>query len=394
MMTNMLKMKHILKRAAAGALALAMCAGLAGCYSEDKAWAAKMGEDTMPIGGYIYYLSSAYSQGSALVENGQEVLKNTIEGQNASDWIKDKAMEQLKSFYFTQQRFDELGLSLDEEDQENITNASNSMWSYYKNAFEAVGVAQSSFTKAYAEYNIKLQKVMQAMYGEGGERALSEEEMHDYYTGEYIYYNYFYVPFSTTDEEGKSKTMEEDEQKEVKEKLREHVKNISNGDETLEQASAAYVSEGSSKPTLGEASAIKKSSLSEQFSEALTNLKDGEAAMVDMSSGAYVLQKMNIETDYEALKNDENRKEGLITEMKGEEFTEYVKEQSANVNLELNEKAIAGVKLSLVADTLGKNGTSSASSQEESSSSSESSQASSSESSESSAESSEESSQT
>ena len=101
----------------------------------------------------------------------------------------------------------------------------------------------------------------------------------------------------------------------------------------------------------------------------------------------------SIETDYEALKNDENRKEGLITEMKGEEFTEYVKEQSANVNLELNEKAIAGVKLSLVADTLGKNGTSSASSQEESSSSSESSQASSSESSESSAESSEESSQ-
>ena len=42
MMTNMSKMKHILKRAAAGALALAMCAGLTGCYSEDKAWAAKM----------------------------------------------------------------------------------------------------------------------------------------------------------------------------------------------------------------------------------------------------------------------------------------------------------------------------------------------------------------
>lgn len=381
-------MKHILKRAAAGALALAMCAGLTGCYSEDKAWAAKMGEDTMPIGGYIYYLSSAYSQGSALVENGQEVLKNTIEGQNASQWIQDKALEQLKSFYFVQQKFDEMGLALDEEDQENITNASNSMWSYYKTAFEAVGVAQSSFTRAYAEYNIKLQKVMQAMYGEGGERALTEDEMHDYYTENYIYYNYFYVPFSTTDEEGQSKTMEEDEQAQVKEALREHVKSISSGDETLEQASAAYVAEGSSKPTLGEASAINKNNLSEQFSEALTGLKDGESAMVDMSSGAYVLQKMNIETDYQALINDETRKEGLIAEMKGEEFTEYVKEQSASVNLDLNEKAIGSVKLSLVAETLGKNGTSSASSQEEESSSSESSssESSSSESSEASSE--------
>lgn len=379
MMTNMSKMKHILKRAGAGALALAMCAGLTGCYSEDKAWAAKMGEDTMPIGGYIYYLSSAYSQGSALVENGQEVLKNTIEGQNASQWIQDKALEQLKSFYFVQQKFDEMGLALDEEDQENITNASNSMWSYYKTAFEAVGVAQSSFTRAYAEYNIKLQKVMQAMYGEGGERALTEDEMHDYYTENYIYYNYFYVPFSTTDEEGQSKTMEEDEQAQVKEALREHVKSISSGDETLEQASAAYVAEGSSKPTLGEASAINKNNLSEQFSQALTGLKDGESAMVDMSSGAYVLQKMNIETDYQALINDETRKEGLIAEMKGEEFTEYVKEQSASVNLDLNEKAIGSVKLSLVAETLGKNGTSSASSQEEESSSSESSSSESSE---------------
>ena len=56
-----------------------------------------------------------------------------------------------------------------------------------------------------------------------------------------------------------------------------------------------------------------------------------------------------------------------------------MKEQSASVNLDLNEKAIGSVKLSLVAETLGKNGTSSASSQEEESSSSESSSSESSE---------------
>ena len=48
-MKGMMTMKSMFKRAAAGVMALAMCAGLAGCYSEDKAWAAKMGEDTMPI---------------------------------------------------------------------------------------------------------------------------------------------------------------------------------------------------------------------------------------------------------------------------------------------------------------------------------------------------------
>lgn len=364
----MIKMKKFLKRAAAGALALAMCAGLAGCYSEDKAWAAKMGDDTMPIGGYIYYLSSAYSQGAALVEDGQEVLKNSIEGQSAKEWIEAKATEYLKSFYFVEQKFNELGLTLDAEDQETISNASSSMWSYYKTAFENMGVAQDSFTRAYAEYNVKRQKVMLAMYGEGGERALSKDEMHDYYTGNYIYYNYLYVPLTTTDEDGNSQVMEDEEKEDVLDDLRQHVMKISSGAETLDEASADYADASVGTPV-----AVQIENLSEQFSEALSGLKDGEAALVDMSSAAYVLQKMDVEEDFEALMEDEDRWSGLLFEMKGEEFSDYVAEQSANVNVELNNKAISSVKLSLVAETLGKEGTSSAASSEVESSSSESS---------------------
>lgn len=369
----MIKMKKFLKRAAAGALALAMCAGLAGCYSEDKAWAAKMGNDTMPIGGYIYYLSSAYSQASALVEDGQEVLKNTVENQSAKDWIEEKAMGYLRSFYFVEQKFNELGLSLDAEDKETISNASNSMWSYYKTAFETMGVAQDSFTKAYAEYNVKLQKVMLAMYGAGGERALSEDEMHDFYTGNYIYYNYFYVPLTTTDEEGNSQAMDDEQKEEALEKLREHAMKISSGDETLDLASANYANATGTEPSLGTPIAIRSDSMNEQFADALNGIKNGEAALVDMSTGVYVLQKIDIEEDFQALMEDESRRTGLITELKGEEFSNYVEEQSANVNMELNSKAVSSVNLSLVAETLGKNGTSTAPSSEAETSSSESS---------------------
>ena len=53
-------MMKSMKRLMALALALLLCLSFAGCYSQDKTWAAKMGNDTMPIGAYIYYLSSAY----------------------------------------------------------------------------------------------------------------------------------------------------------------------------------------------------------------------------------------------------------------------------------------------------------------------------------------------
>ena len=55
-------MRNIWKRTAAAVLALVLCLSLAGCYNENNTWAARKGDDTMPIGGYIYYLYSAYSE--------------------------------------------------------------------------------------------------------------------------------------------------------------------------------------------------------------------------------------------------------------------------------------------------------------------------------------------
>ena len=47
-------MKNMLKKTVALVLALALCLSFAGCYSENNTWAAKLGDDTMSIGGYIY----------------------------------------------------------------------------------------------------------------------------------------------------------------------------------------------------------------------------------------------------------------------------------------------------------------------------------------------------
>lgn len=353
-------MKNIFKRAAAGILALAMCAGLSGCYSEDKAWAAKVGDETMPIGGYIYYLSSAYSQGAAQVGTDGEVLNGTIEDKSASQWIQDEALEYLRSYYFVSQKFDELGLSLDEDDQAAIGNATSSVWSYYKDSFEKMGISEDSFQQAYALYNIRLEKVMAAMYGEGGEMALPETEMHDYYTDNYVYYNYFFVAYTDKDEETGVTSPKSDEDKAaIKEDLEDHIKQINDGDETLSLAAVNYANATQTEPNIGEPVAMRSESMSEMFLNAMKDLENGQAGFAESDSGAYVIQKLDIEEDFQALVGDESRKLSLTAEMKGDEFTDYIAEQSANVNVELNQKAIGSVKLSTIADTLGKNGTSS-----------------------------------
>lgn len=374
-MKGMMTMKSMFKRAAAGVMALAMCAGLAGCYSEDKTWAAKMGDDTMPIGGYIYYLTSAYTDGAAKVDSGSEVFKSQIDGQSAESWVEDRALDYLRSYYFVTRKFDELGLTLSEEDQDAIQSATSAMWSYYKTPFESMGIAESSFEKAYSVYNQKLSTLLSAMYGEGGELALGEDEMKQYYLDGYTYYQYFSIPLTKTDDEGNTVDMDEDEKLTEKQMLEDWAQEVTKGSISFDQAMDNYKnSHNGAEPTTGEPLAVSNDSMSDLFKDAIFPLKNDGAAVVDATSRLYLVQKLDINEDFKALLDDEDRTNTLLRTMKAQEFLDYTMEQGKSLGVEVNQKAIGAVRTTVVADTMGSNGTSSASSESTDASSQESSQ--------------------
>ena len=375
-MKGMMTMKRILKRAAAAVLALAMCAGLAGCYSEDKAWSAKLGDDTMPIGGYIYYLTSAYSEAAEKISSENSVLGSSIDGQGAEEWLRNRAVDYLYSYYFVEQKFNELGLSFDEEEQEAVQTSVNTMWSYSKAAFEGLGIAESSFEKAYGLYNQRLSLLLPAMYGKGGELEIPQADVKDYYVNGYTYYQYFSVPLTKTGEEGSSVELTEDEKATEKQMLEDWVELFNKGRLTYDEMMSNYSSShDGQEPTAGEPVAVANDSLSDLFTNALTPLENGQAAVIDASSRYYVVVKLDIEEDYAALAADEERTANLLRAMRGEEFLEYTMEQGRNLGVELNQKAIAAVRLSALAEAMGEKGVSSASLEESSSSSSSSSEA-------------------
>ncbi len=359
-MKGMMTMRTILKRAVAAMLALALCAGLAGCYSEDKAWAAKAGDNTLPIGGYIYYLTSAYTDAAGKVGTEQAVFGSQIEGKDAKAWVEDRALSYLRSYYYVSQKFDELGLTLDEDDQASINSMATSMWGYYKSAFEGLGVAESSFKETYAVYNTKLAKLLPALYGKGGELEVSEDDLKAYYLDNYTYYQYFSIPLTKAGEDDTAVDMEEDEKKEVREMLDDTVELINDGRLDFDKAVEKHKTLSSEEPTVGEPMAMGNSSMSTLFSDALFPLKNEEAAVIDATSRYYVVQKLDITQDFEALLADEERMDSLLRAMKGDDFLAYTMEQGAGLDVTINAKAIAGVKTTAIADVMGKNGTSSA----------------------------------
>ena len=62
-----------------------------------------------------------------------------------------------------------------------------------------------------------MQKVMEAVYGEGGELALADGELKQYFEDNYYSYEYFYAPLTSTNEDGDSETLSEEDQAALKE---------------------------------------------------------------------------------------------------------------------------------------------------------------------------------
>ena len=85
-------MKKVVKSGIALLLAVLLTLSASGCVSQNNSWSAKYDGETLPIGVYIYYLSSAIRDAQELVEDSEtSVLKQQVEGKDAETWIREKA---------------------------------------------------------------------------------------------------------------------------------------------------------------------------------------------------------------------------------------------------------------------------------------------------------------
>lgn len=258
-------------------------------------------------------------------------------------------MSYLQSYYYIGDKFDEYGLELTQEDQNTISSTTDSFWAYYQSMFEdELGIAKASFDQAYSQYNAKYQKVMKAMYDEGGELALADNELKDYFTENYYSYEYFFVSLTTTNDDGEKETLSADNQDALKKELQSYVDKINSGDMTLSEAAEEYAADHDADSTYYKPSAAKSDNITSELVTALDSVSEGKAAVASTSNALYVIRKLSIDDAYtDEVEASDSRYISLLADMKGDEFNDYVMEQSVSVSdVELNTAAINSVSLS------------------------------------------------
>lgn len=369
-------MKH-LKKFAAGLLAALLMVGTSAC-SGDTTWIIQRNDEKVPIGAYIYYLYNFYQNASTKVEDSSaDILSQEIDGISAEEWIQQQALLSAKTLFVLDDKMEELGLTLTEEDQTNINTLSSSYWNTYGSVFESYGIAQESFTQAYAEYSVKYQKVFDAIYGPGGEKEVADADLQAYFKENYGDFSYFSVLLTKTEETDSSSSssassaanissstdssssssssstpstvaMTDEEKTAILEQLNGYVDQINAGDLTLKDADKAY--QESQDKTYSDAVSDDTALIAEDSTaypaamlSTLRELENGKAAVVDLSSSYnmyIVVQKKDIADAVETQFGTENGRAQVLASMKSSEYSDWINSLAEELSVTVNEDAV------------------------------------------------------
>lgn len=355
------------KKVIAIVLALVLIASVVGCtpISMSKQWSYDYNDDTLSeqldIGVYIYSMSQAYNTAKTYAEKSKDYkegesfldLEITDDDGNkavAKDWIKTEAEKISVSLLAIDHLVNKYDATWDEATMSSAIQQSKTAWEmgyyaalgysqYYqplKDELEPKGISYDSFEKSSFVASVKQDAIFDALYSEGGEKAVSDKELEKYFLDEYVAYSYIPVNMYTseTNDAGESTSVAFSKKKmdSTVEKLNAYADKLANGlsiDKVIDGCVKDFdIAESSAVKDTVEMFSTTKSSNAD-IAKAVKSLNSGEAKVITVGEDsdspiAYLVFKDDINAktkDY--LKKDSNR-DSVLQNMKKDEFTDFI----------------------------------------------------------------------
>ena len=259
----MKRLKRQMKMTAA-VTALMVSLSLASC-NQDTTWTYRTEDGAYEVtsGMYVGMSISAYNSGYSQtdVDTSQPLYDQQIGSVDALTWVQQEVDNLAKKYLAVETKFEEYGLSFTEEEQSYIDSYIEYYWNYLGSSYEDEGCGQESYTKLMTN-SFKESQLFYHIYGEGGEREVTEDELRDLFNQQYAHVNIFDVDCS--DDEGNP--LEGHELEIVEERVANLIERLDNG-EDFETVKADYEAEVEAEQAAEEESASSDTSSDETSSE-------------------------------------------------------------------------------------------------------------------------------
>lgn len=335
----------------------------------------------------IYFQSSAVSEAySYRTDSEAKLLDITIEDQPARDWINAKVEEDMRKFAAVEDKFDELGIVFQNNEEEKTTLIANQWWDEYLSGYyESLGVGKQSYLDA-AMNSAKRSAIFDYYYGENGEKAVSEDEIKNYLKDNYVRIKYIRMELK----DGEGNILKSDGKAEIKAMAEGYIERAKAGesfeaisdeyDEYYESLVAAaqesntdasggdtanvpddeniidLTADGADSgidisyedeeeaPNYGTVYAKDSTYPSASVIEKAFEMTDGEYVYIEDENyeTAYIVYKMDLFADEEYF---ENSRSSTLHALKDDEFDEMVSGWLASQNVVINTDAVNRYKL-------------------------------------------------
>ncbi|MEM0530226.1 hypothetical protein WGC32_07810 [Zongyangia sp. HA2173] len=340
------------------AAVLASCMAIltfAGCGSQDTSWIATDKDgNAIPVGVYLYHRLEAYTEALDLVEDkAGEAWDQEIEGKTGYEWVHDKALQAVKNYAAVEEKFEELGYTLAEEQEAYAENQATQRYNYYSGLYEANGISSDSVVAIYMN-QMKSSVIFQNTYAPGGTQGLSVDELKQELEENYLRFKTIMLPRTNSDgvllsdeelaaaEEEQANYLKraqdgEDFDQLIIESEDNYIKDL-RGDESYEPTTSDYGHDHAEENA--HVSVLRKDStdVSAELLDAVAAVDEGEFGTVEDIDYYYVFQRLDITEDEDAVV--EALEAQLTSDLKADDFDKEIEDWGNNVQLTLNDKAV------------------------------------------------------
>ena len=306
------------------ALLLSAAVLSAGCSNDDTSWVASYREEQLPAGVYLSMMMDNTAAALSSQEDPAASLKGRqVDGQDAYTWISEKTRSDVAVYYAVEDKAEEYGIQLDENQLAYAQAMAEQHWAQLQEVYEDNGVSQASY-QMRLENTLKQSALFFELYGEGGEREVSDEELTAYYNENYARVNF--LSFSKTNSEGEND--DPDYLAQRRQEAQGYLDRANAGEDfvdlVIEKEEADAAASGGevhdhNEPGAHELLVTRNSMYDEEFIAGCFDAEPGVPVLFETESNYYVVNRIPLDPEAEDYASTLS---SLLLEMKQQEFTD------------------------------------------------------------------------
>lgn len=337
--------------------ALAIVLSTTGC--SDTTWAIKYNDIKIPTGVYLYYLlsnadtveqyaastssSSGSSSSAALASSNSSSSKSTdawsqkIAGQSAVSWAMNESVKSCKVLLEIEKECKDKKITLSASDAKTAKSNADSAYTNYATVFKENGISQESIERIVNDMTLR-QKLFDSYYGKGGTKAVSENDLSDYYVKNFAHVKQIFV---SKNDLTTNQPLTGDKLTAAKNKADEAFKAASADKSNFDK----YVSQYNEDPGMKQnpdgyifsKSTASSSNYDTKFTDLAFSLKVGDVGEAESDMGWFI--EYRVATDPKASTFSTYR-DTVLSEMKGDEFENMLEASAGKLQIEQNSSAL------------------------------------------------------